>query len=58
MGDIQEQEEVNGSERIRMSELQEPSVHAENERVRLYRGPTTRSRGPVPEYEWVMQKGV
>ena len=58
MGDIQEQDEVNGSERIRMSELQEPSVHAENERVRLYRGPATRSRGPVPEYEWVMRKGV
>ena len=44
-------------EDIENVEAQKQSKHEKSE-SRVYEGPVTRSRGPVPEYEWVMKKGV
>ena len=56
--EVENQLECEESERIRVSEVPEISKNEKSERRVQYTGPTTRSRGPVSEYEWVIKKGV
>ena len=47
--------QVEDTERV---EVREQSMHEERERVRIYEGPVTRSRGPVLDCEWVLRKAI
>ena len=51
-------EEALRMEQIEKVGILEQSKQGKSENIRVYEGPITRSRGPVPEYEWVMRKGV